>query len=66
MVATNDFSGLVNSVCALASAAVRQAIDSLDRCMAALLDVQVEGYGTRLRAVGPDAMADRFFGTLRH
>jgi hypothetical protein len=50
---------LVNSVCALASAAARQAMDSLDRCMVALLDVQVEGYGIGLRALSPDAITDR-------
>jgi hypothetical protein len=38
-------------------------MDSFDRCMAALLDVEVEGYGTGLRALGPDRMADGFFGS---
>src|SRR6185437_13364279 len=40
IVATEDFSGLASSACALAKAAARQAMDSLDRCMASL---QAEG-----------------------
>src|SRR5437870_2324686 len=36
IIAVSDFSGLVSSVCALASAAAIAPIDSLDRCMAAL------------------------------
>ena len=35
MVPTKDFSGLMSSHWALASAAARAAIDSLDRCMVA-------------------------------
>ena len=35
-VPVNDFSGLVSAICALAKAAARAAIDSLDRCIARL------------------------------
>ena len=66
MVATRDFSGLVSSACALANAAARQAMDSLNRCMAALLDEEVEAHGAGFRALGPNAMADRLLGILRH
>ena len=45
MVATSDFSGFVSSACAFANAAAKQAMDSLDRCMAALLDEEVEAHG---------------------
>src|SRR5580704_3007845 len=66
MVATRDFSGLVSSGCALANAAARQAMDSLDRCMAALLDEEVEAHGAGFRALGADAVADRLLGIFRH
>ena len=66
MVATSDFSGLVNSACALASAAARHAMDSLDRCMAALLDEEVEAHSAGFGALRLDAMADRLLGILRH
>src|SRR5271169_4378974 len=66
MVATSDFSGLVSSACAFASAPAREAMDSLDRCMAALLDEEVEAHGPGFRAFGADAMADRLLGILRH
>jgi hypothetical protein len=36
MMPMSDFSGLLSSACALASAAAIAPIDSLDRCMAAL------------------------------
>jgi hypothetical protein len=55
MVATSDFSGLVSSACALANAAAKQAMDSLDRCMAALRDEEVEAHGPGFRALGADA-----------
>ena len=41
-------------------------MDSLDRCMAGLLDEEVETHGAGFRALGADAMANRFFGFLRH
>src|SRR5271170_1875017 len=66
MVPTSDFSGLVSSACALASAAARLAIDSLRRCMASPRSQEVEADGSRFRALGSDAMADRLLGVLRH
>src|ERR1700719_5133558 len=66
MVATRDFSGLVSSACALANAAARQAMDSLDRCMTALQAEEVETDGARFRSLGADAMADRLLGIPRH
>src|SRR4029077_15220010 len=67
MVATSDFSGLVSSACALASAAARQAMDSLDRCcIAALQAEEVETDGAGFRPPGADAMAPRLLGILRH
>src|SRR5262249_19343587 len=69
MVATSDFSGLASSVCALASAVASAAIEGLDRCRVRLLagrgqDVEADraGFG----ALGPNSMADRLFGILRH
>ena len=47
MVATNDFSGLLSSIWAFASAAAKLAIDSLDRCMACLRLKEVETHGAR-------------------
>src|SRR6266568_9398339 len=66
MVATSDFSGLESSVCALASAAASAAIESLDRCMGSLRLEDVETDRARLRAAGPDPMADRLLGVLRN
>jgi hypothetical protein len=68
MVATSDFSGLVNPACTLANAVARQAMDSLDRCMTALLDEEVEAHGAGFRALGADAAASAYpqlseFGT---
>ena len=37
MAPTSDFSGLASSICALASAAASEAMESLVRCMTALL-----------------------------
>ena len=47
MVPTNDFSGLLSSIWALAKAAARLAIDSLDRCMAFLRLNEVETHCAR-------------------
>jgi hypothetical protein len=41
-------------------------MDSLDRCMAAVLDEEVEGHGAGFRALGAEAMADRLLGILGH
>src|SRR6266576_3646285 len=66
-VPVSDFSGLVSAICALAKAAARAAIDSLDRCIAhlALLE-RLEADRPRLGALGPHAMAERLLGILRH
>src|SRR5262249_45173679 len=68
MVAVSDFSGLVSSACALASAAAIAPIDSLDCCMARLgpgLAEEFEADRARLRSLSPDSMAKCFFGVLR-
>src|SRR5277367_618885 len=65
-VPVRDFSGLVSPICALASAAARAAIDSLDRCMARLRLDHLEAHRPRLRAFGADPVAERLFGILRH
>src|SRR6266702_1571545 len=66
MVATSDFSGLVSSACALASAAAMVPIVSLERCMAALHAQDIKAYRTGFGSFGSDAMADRFLGVLGH
>src|SRR3979490_1193495 len=64
-VAVNDFSGLVSRTWALASAAAREAIDSLDRCIIGLHVDDVEADRASFGALGPDAMAERLLGVLR-
>src|ERR1700690_2571256 len=66
MVAVRDFSGLTSSACALAKAAARLAMDGLDLCTAALHAQQIKAHRPRLRALGPDAMANRLLGILGH
>src|SRR6202035_223946 len=66
MVAVSDFSGLTSSACALANAAARLAMDGLDLCTATLHAEDIKAHRPRLRALGPDAMADRLLGILRH
>src|SRR5215831_6470026 len=66
MVATSDFSGLVSSACALASAAAIVPMDSLQRCMAALHAQDIKAHRTGFGSFGSDAMADRFLGVRRH
>src|SRR5215204_1780752 len=66
MVAARDFSGLTSSACALARAPAMVPIDSLDRCMARLHTQKVESDRASLRALGPDAMANRLFGVFGH
>ena len=61
MVATSDFSGLVSSACAFASAAAIAPIDSLDRCTVLLRRKEIETNSARLRSLGANAMAGRFF-----
>src|SRR5580700_10187258 len=66
MVAVSDFSGLVSSACALASAAAMVPMDSLDRCMVGLLGDKVEAHRSGFRALRPDAMPGCFPGVLGH
>src|SRR6266566_73695 len=66
MVATSDFSGLVSSACALASAAAMVPMDSLERCMAALHAQDIKAHRTGFGSFGSDAMAHRLFGVLGH
>src|ERR1700728_2368841 len=70
IVPTSDFSGLASSICALASAAAREAMESLVRCMIALLAAvtgqQIKTDGAGLRALGANAMAGCFLGILRY
>src|SRR5580658_90434 len=65
-VAVSDFSGLVSVTWALASAAARAAIDSLDRCIFGLHVHHLEADRTGLGALGPNAVAERLLGVLRH
>jgi hypothetical protein len=62
----SDFSGLLSSACALASAAAIAPIDSLDRCMAVVQAQNIEAHGARPRSLGSEAMPDRLLGILRH
>src|SRR6516162_5131248 len=66
MVPTRDFSGLTSSACALARAAGMLPIDSLERCTTTLRLEQIKADSARFRALGTYAVADRFFGVLRH
>src|ERR1700722_19128932 len=64
MVPIRDFSGLTSSICALARAAAKLAMHSLDRCMIILHFEEVEADGAGFRALGPDAVTDRLMGIL--
>src|SRR5882724_3981720 len=66
MVATSDFSGLVSSDWALASAPAMAPIDSLQRCIAGLHLKEIKADGARLGAFGPQAVPDRLLGVLGH
>src|ERR1700682_5737325 len=66
MVAVSDFSGLVSSDCALASAAAMVPIDSLDRCMGCPHAQDIEAHRAGFRPFGPKAMPDRLLGVFRH
>src|SRR5438128_1761298 len=66
MVATRDFSGLLSSACALASAAAMVPIDSLDRCIAALHAQDIKAHRARFGALGSDPVPDCLLGVLRH
>src|SRR5712671_27008 len=66
IVATRDFSGLVSSAWALASAAAIAPMVSLERCMARLHVHEIEAHRPGLGALGPDPVPDRLLGVLRH
>src|ERR1700760_1626559 len=61
MMAVSDFSGLASSAWALASAAARAPMVSLDRCMIGSLQ-EVKAHGAGLGATGADAMPAGLFG----
>jgi len=66
MVPVRDFSGLMSSTCALARAAAKLAIDSLDRCMVGLRIQEIEADGTRLRPLRSDTVTDSLLGVIGH
>src|SRR5260370_3306802 len=66
MVAVSDFSGLVSSACALASAPAMVPIVSLDWCMGCLLAQDIEAHGSGFRPFGPYAMPHGLLGVFRH
>src|SRR5262249_49343540 len=66
MIPTSDFSGLVSSACALASAAAMAPIDSLDRCMAALQVQDIDSHRPRSRPLRPNAVPGRLLGVFGH
>src|SRR4051794_39516705 len=67
MVAVSDFSGLVSSNCALASAAAMVAIESLDRCMAGAFRAQdIKVHRAGFGSFCPDPVPNRLLGVVRH
>ena len=66
MVATIDFSGLMSSTCARASAAARLPIDSLDCCTAILGIQEFKGDSAGFGALGAHAISDCLLRVLRH
>src|SRR5664279_5814461 len=66
MVAVSDFSGLMSSICALASAVAMAPMVSLERCMTGLHVKQVKADGTGFGTLGAQAMADGLPGVFRH
>src|SRR5258708_7464728 len=66
MVAVSDFSGLISSDCALASAAASAANDSLHRGMGGLRRKEIETHRPRFRALASHPMPDGLLGVLRH
>src|SRR3954451_10330560 len=66
MVATSDFSGLVSSPWALASAAAIAPMLSLQRCMVGLHLQEIKADRAGLGALGAQAVTDRFFRVFRH
>src|SRR5438128_12535250 len=66
MVAVSDFSGLISSACALASAAASAANVSLHRGMGGLRRQEIETHRPRFRTLCSYAMPDGLLGVLRH
>src|ERR1700722_8717214 len=66
MVAVSDFSGLVSSACALASAAAIAPIVSLDRCIALLPVEKIKADRAGLRTFGSNPMARGLPGVVGH
>src|SRR5919197_6250277 len=66
IVATRDFSGLVSSACALASAAAMVPIDSLERCMAALHAQDIKAHRTGFGSSRSNAVSVRLLCVLGH
>src|SRR5450759_4941215 len=67
MVAVSDFSGLVISACALASAAAIAPMVSLEWCTTVLHAAQkIKTDRPRFGSLSADAMAEGFLGVLRH
>src|ERR1700677_1499754 len=66
MVPTSDFSGLVSSPWALASAAARLPIEPLERCMPILHFEEIKTDGACLRALPPYSMPNGLLGVFGH
>src|ERR1035437_7039772 len=66
MVAIRDFSGLLSSPWALASAAAMAPMVSLERCMVRLHLHHLKADRPRFGPFGAQAMSDRLLGVLRH
>src|SRR6516162_966137 len=64
----SDFSGLVSSTCALASAVASAAIDELHHCIAQLRvrGHKIEADGSGFRTPRPNAVTDRLLGIFRY
>src|SRR5689334_13241950 len=65
-VAVSDFSGLVSSACALASAAAMAPMVSLERCIGPLPLDHIEAHRAGLRALGANAVSERLLGVPGH
>src|SRR5215218_2331209 len=66
MVAVMVFSGLTNSICALARADAMAAIVGLDLCMSGLRLQEVKSHRAGLRAFSADSVPGGFLGVLGH
>src|SRR6478672_10404326 len=66
MVAVSDFSGLINSPCALAKAAAMAPIDSLERCMAGIQAQHIEADRARFGTFRSEPVANRLLRIFWH